>query len=139
MPDTIFWYTKEPVTSARIMKTDEPLTKAQKDKKLPGFQKGDRVALIYVHGEVTASEEIKDGTVWGAMTAIERGLKRKVPKNCPTLHQMIGLFLREKDRRQLLKKHEEGMLKFKDLSGDYQFFSTPFTKEGNMWVYTLGS
>lgn len=137
MNSRIFWYTKKPLSSAHNIRTDEAPTEKQKNTPLKGFSEGDRVALIYVNGNVAASERIREGTVWGAMTAIERGLNRTVPKDCPTLEKMINLFLRQEDRQRLLNMHKEGTLKFKDLTGEYEFFSTPFEKEGNIWVYTL--
>ena len=139
MNSRIFWYTKKLVDSARDFDTDEPLTDAQKNARLKGFAEGDRVALIYVDGKAAASERIRQGTVWGAMTAIARGLNKTVPKDCPTLEKMINLFFRQEDRQRLLAMHKKGTLKFKYLTGEYEFFSTPFKKEGNIWVYTLES
>lgn len=121
---------------------DNPILLNETEKKirLPGFKKGDVVALVYDQSNVVFTEKITSGTIGGLLEAIDRGMRSYIPSDLnKKVYTLIGYFIHGKNRLLLSKKFERGKLTPKDLLGDHHFMEGGIRRIKGVWVYATGS
>lgn len=146
--DEFAWELTEPLSTAAHYVGDHRspgVFDEVRNRKLPYFRKGDRIACLFSGRDIIISERIVGGkTVWHAMEALERGLHRVIdPKDHDLrekIYAHIAKFYHSNTRLDLVQSFENGTLKPIDLLGDHTGFAGNLHREpGGMWVYGLNS
>lgn len=137
------WYMVKPVKS--IQDFDEnPLTKETLNQKI-AIKKGDKVALFYNEEGPVYTEPINGSTLKDVLNAIERGLNKTIPNDDLEIRRIvydkICYFFSGKNRLDLIKKYEKGILKSIDLiKGGRDFYEGNLKRLKNgIWIYGTGS
>jgi hypothetical protein len=111
-PARFAWHMDRPVSSAATARVlDAPLT---------GFRAGDTVAVLYgrSQGSTALGEPVTTGTLRGVLTALRRGLHRRLRGRGTVVTAQIKNWVRREDRARLTDAHERGLLRAIDLVPD---------------------